>query len=110
MKEELGSGVMTNFVALRSKAYAYRELSGKELKKCKGVKKCVIRETLRYDDYVKCLFNRENIYRKQMTFKSDKHEINTIETNKIALNSEDDKRVVCKDQINTLARGHYKLC
>ena len=44
-----------------------------------------------------------------MTFKSDKHTIHTIETEKIALNPDDDKRIICEDGINTIARGHYKL-
>ena len=44
-----------------------------------------------------------------MTFKSEYHTINTIETNKIALNSKDDKRVACDNLVDTLARGYYKL-
>ena len=44
-----------------------------------------------------------------MTFKSDLHEVSTIETNKKALNSLDDKRFVFDNQIDTLALGHYKL-
>ena len=43
-----------------------------------------------------------------MTFKSDNHTINTIETNKIALSANDDKRVICENGIDTLAIGHYK--
>ena len=109
MKDELEGEIMTEFVTMRSKAYAYRELSGKESKKLKGIKKCIIRETLGFNDYKRCLFERKDVHRKQMTFKSNLHEISTIETNKIALNSKDDKRIACEDQIHTVAHGHYKL-
>ena len=38
MKDELGGKIMTGFVALRPKSYAYRKLDNKEDKKCKGIK------------------------------------------------------------------------
>ena len=37
MKDELGGGIMTEFVTLRPKMYAY-ETGGSESKKCKGIK------------------------------------------------------------------------
>ena len=40
MKDELGGGIMTEFVTLRPKMYAYKTGSV-ESKKCKGIKKCV---------------------------------------------------------------------
>ena len=58
-----------------------------------------------FNDYVKCLFDGKDVDRNQMTFKSDSHQVNTIETNKIALNSIDDKRFVCDNQIDTLAHA-----
>ena len=45
MKDELGGKIMTEFVVLRPKLYSYRELDGSEDKKCKGIKKCVVRKT-----------------------------------------------------------------
>ena len=40
MKDELGGGIMNEFVALRPKAYSYRTDDLVELKKAKGTKKC----------------------------------------------------------------------
>ena len=37
------------------------------------------------------------------------HEIYTEESNKIALSSDDDKRVIMSDGIHTLAYGHTNL-
>ena len=41
--------------------------------------------------------------------RSHKHEIFTEEVNKIALSAADDKRVILKDGIHTLAYGHWCL-
>ena len=41
MKDELGGGIMTEFVTLRPKMYAYKT-GGSESKKCKGTKKCIV--------------------------------------------------------------------
>ena len=42
-------------------------------------------------------------------FENNKHEINTVEVNKVTLNRDDDKGIVKKGGISTLARGptHY---
>ena len=117
MKDELGGKMMTEFVALRPKLYAYRKLNGEEDKKCKGIKKCVVKKTLGFDDYKMCLFDpvggmgkSKSIYRQQLMFKSRKHELHRVEVSKVALNRDDDKRIAKKDRISTLARGHNSLC
>ena len=47
MKDELGGNIMTEFVALRSKTYAYAIDDDKynEVRKAKGTKKCVIKKS-----------------------------------------------------------------
>ena len=51
MKDELGGAILTEFVALRPKLYSYKKLDGSEDKKCKGIKKCVVKKTLTFEDY-----------------------------------------------------------
>ena len=55
MKDELGGNIMTEFVALRPKLYSYRKLNGACDKKCKGIKKCIVKKTLSFEDYKNCL-------------------------------------------------------
>ena len=57
MKDELGGGIITEFVALRPKAYSYITNDFTELKKAKGTKKCVVNKMLRFRDYKNCLFD-----------------------------------------------------
>ena len=46
MKDELGGKIITEFVTLRSKAYSFLTDDGKEDKKAKGTKKCVIKNMI----------------------------------------------------------------
>ena len=104
MKDELGEKIMTEFVALRGKMYAYRKIDKEvEEKRCKGTKKCAVSEGLTFDDYNTCLFDGETIYREQL-FENKKHEVHTVNKYKIALNRDDDKRIAQADGITTLAR------
>ena len=116
MKDELAGVIMTEFIALRPKLYSYKVLNGAEstagrdeVKKCNGIKKCVVKKILTFEDYKACLFNFDTIYKSQLMFRSMKHDIFTIEVNKVALNRDDDKRISKKDGISTFARGHKDL-
>ena len=84
MKDELRGKIMTEFVALRPKLCSYQD--GSEDKKCKGIKKCIVKKTLTFEYYKTCLFNDSTEYRSQLMFRSAKHEVHTIEVNKISLN------------------------
>ena len=54
MKDELGGKIMTQFVALRPKEYSYVMDDGGSDKKAKGIKKCVIKRRLKFNDYKYC--------------------------------------------------------
>ena len=62
MKDELGGKIITEFVALRPKLYSYKKLDGLEDKKCKGIKKCIVKKTLTFEDYKTCLFSDSTEY------------------------------------------------
>ena len=106
MKDELGGKIMTEFVALRPKLYSYKKLDGEEDKKCKGIKKCIVKKTLTFEDYKNCLFNDSTEHRSQLMFQSTKHEIFTLEVNKVVLSRDDDKRISGRDGISTFTGGY----
>ena len=103
---------MTEFVALRAKTYAYLMEDGSEHKKAKGTKKCVIKRELMFENYKDSLFNDKIILKSQQRFKSDHHRVYTEEVNKIALSSNDDKRLQTFDRITTYPYGTnaFKVC
>ena len=83
---------------------------GKEEKKCKGVKKGVVKKGITLDDYKNCLFTKEDQQRTMNAIRSRKHNIHTESITKIALSANDDKRwIILEDGTNTLAIGHYKI-
>ena len=108
-KDEMGGEVIVSYVGLRPKLYSYVTLSEKEEKKAKGVKKPVIKNQLKFEEYKECLFNKSILRKEQYNIRSYDHEVFTEKINKIALSPFDDKRYILEDGIHTLAWGHYKL-
>ena len=106
MKDELGGGIITEFAALRPKAYSYRTDDLVELKKAKGTKKCIVKKMLGFDDYKKCLFEKEKVLKSQQRFKSENHTMYTECINKVALSYDDDKRIVTSDGITSYPYGY----
>ena len=68
--------------------------------------KNVTKRNIKFDDYREWLFSRKEQHRKMYVIRSHFNEIYTEEINKIALSSDDDKRVIIADGIYTLAYGH----
>ena len=101
---------MKEFVALRAKTYAYLIDDDGEVKKSKGTKKCVIKRDLMFKNYKDCLFNGEVILKSQQRFKSDNHKGYTEEVNKMALSSNDDKRLQTFDRIETYSHRTTEKC
>ena len=54
-----------------------------------------------FEDYKDSLFNNNTILRSQLRFKSDLHIVYTEEVNKIALSSNDDKRLQTLNRVTT---------
>ena len=103
MKDELGGKVITEFVALRPKTYSYLTDDCKEDKKAKGTKKCVIKRMIKFNDYENCLLKDEVVLKSQQRFRSKGHNVYTENINKIALSSNDDKRLITSDKITKLS-------
>ena len=106
MKDELGGKIITEFVTLRPKTYSFLTHDGKEDKKAKGTKKCVIKKIIKFNDYKKCLLNDEVILTSQQTLISKKHDVYTENINKIALSNNDDKRIISSNKITSYPNGY----
>ena len=102
-KDEVAGKQITCSVGLRPKLYSFRIEEDKEVRKCKGIKKNVVKKKIDFDDYVQCLFTGKKGMRKMKIIRSEKHDIYSKEVNKVALSNEDDKRKVLKDGVQTQA-------
>ena len=109
MKDEAGGKIIEEFVGLRAKLYSYKMFKGKEEKKCKGIKKSVIKNNISHEDYKECLWSQKPQMRKMNVIRSYNHEIFSETVNKIALSANDDKRIIRKNKISTFAYGYYKI-
>ena len=106
MKDELGGKIITEFVTLRSKTYSFFTDNGKEDKKAKRTKKFIIKKMIKFNDYKKCLLNGEIILKSQQRFISNKRDVYTENINKVALNNNDDKRIVLSNKITSYPYGY----
>ena len=130
MKDEACGRTITEATCLRPKMYAYEmdEYDGmceKEFcdgrcgkkgcvgnggKKCKGIKGIVVKTKMTNDHYKDCLFNDKTYLAKFNVLRSRKHDITTEQVTKVALSSNDDKRIIMPNdpEHRTLALGHWR--
>ena len=129
MEDESGGKIIIEFIGLKAKTFSYLIRNGSEYKKEKGIKKCVIKRKLKFENYKNCfektqlenkihyleknkvgidnikkdleefIRNNKSILKIQQRFKSERHNVFTQEINKIALSSNDDKRMQSIDLI-----------
>ena len=81
-------------------------------KKAKGIKKCIMKRRLMFENYKDSLFNNKDKLKSQQRFKYDHHNVYTEEVNIIALNSNDDNRLQKVDRFTTYSYGTnaFKVC
>lgn len=106
-KDEMAGNIISDFIGLRSKLYCIKTCD-QVIKKAKGAKSSVVRN-LSVSDYENVLLSNEVIKRKNILFKSIKHQIFTQSVNKIVLSNKDDKRFICSNKISTLAWGNAAI-
>ena len=120
-KDEIGGKIMTEFCALRAKTYSFLTDEYTDVdyaknkitnKKAKGTKKSIIKREFMFKNYKDSLYNDEVIIRSQQRFRSDYHRVYTEEVNKIALSSNDDKKIQTFDKVTTFPFGTnvFKVC
>ena len=67
--------------------------------------KNLIKRVLNFKDYKDFLLNNEIILKSQQKFKSEAHNVYTGEMNKIALSSNDDKKLQTFDRVTSCPYG-----
>ena len=102
-KDEVAGRQITHFIGLTPKLYSFKIEEDKDVRKCKGIKKNVVSKGITFEHYFECLFTGEKQMRSMKIIRSENHDIYSKEVNKIALSSEDDKRIVLDNKVNTLA-------
>ena len=105
-KDECGGAAkIVDAVFLKPKLYSLKTTS-KGVVKAKGV--MMNQTTLSHDDYVNVLTGGDCRYVKQRRIGSQKHQLFTISSTKLALSCNDDKRQWVTEN-DSLAYGHYRL-
>ena len=74
----------------------------------KGTKKFA-QAKLNHEMFIKTLETGDLVRVENIKFNTDKHQLQTVCVNKIALSAYDDKRYISSDQKTTLPFGHYSL-
>jgi len=109
MKDECNGEIKTEFVGLRSKTYSVRVEGEDRMKKCKGIKASVVKSSISFKDYLKCLTEGVIQTRTQSTFRSRHQRVFTVEQTKLALSPHDKKRFLLQNSTRTLPWGHCKI-
>ena len=68
----------------------------------------MIKNKITFNDYFNVLFNNTKPIKSQFGFRSKNH-VYTEKINKIALSTNDDKRIQCADKITTYPYGYYDI-
>ena len=108
-KDEVFGIPITEFVGLRSKMYSYIKDNHKVGKTAKGIKKIVIKNDIKHEDYKNTLLNNKQMYHKMKTIRSQNHQLGSYEINKVSLSCFDDKRYIHDNGVSSYAYGHYKI-
>ena len=108
-KDEASGIPVVEFVGLRSKMYSYMKDNDKCEKTAKGIQKNIIIQNIKHIDYKEVLFNNKQMQHTMKTIRSNNHQLESFELNKISLSCFDDKRFIHQNGITSFAYGHYKI-
>ena len=108
-KDEAAGVPICEFVGLRSKVYSYMKDNQTGGKTAKGIKKNVIKNDIKHENYKQTLLENKQMYHKMKTIRSRNHKLGSYEINKVSLSCFDDKRYILENGIKSYAYGHYLI-
>ena len=82
---------LLNSQDLKSKMYSYIKNDEKGGKTAKGIKKNVIKNNIKHEDYKNTLINNKQMHHKMKTIRNQRHHLDSYEINKVSLSCFDDK-------------------
>ena len=108
-KDEACGVPIVEFIGFKSKMYFYVKDNEKGGKTAKGIKKNVIKNNIKHEDYKNTLMNNEQMHHKIKTIRSQRHQLGSYEINKVSLSCFNDKRYIHDNGMSSYAYGHYKI-
>ena len=72
-KDDSAGQQTKEYAATQAKRYDILTDNGREIKKCKGIKKAVVENSLTIDDYKNCIFNHQSQMRQINIIRSRDH-------------------------------------
>ena len=88
--------------------YSYVKDSEKGGRTAKGIKKNIIKNNIRHEDYKNTPINNEQMHHKMKTIRSQRHQLGSYEINKVSLSCFDDKRYIHDNGTSCIPMGTTK--
>ena len=108
-KDEACGIQIIEFIGLKSKMYSYVKDNEKGGRTAKGIKKNVIKNNIKHEDYKNTLINNEQMHHKMKTIRSQRYQLGSYEINKVSLSCFNDKCYIHNNGMSSFAYGHYKI-
>ena len=108
-RDEACGILITEFIGLKSKMYSYIKDNEKGCRTGKGIKRNIIKYNIRHEDYKNTLINNEQMHHKMKTIRSQRHQLDSYEINKVSLSCVNDKCYIHDNGTSSYAYGHYKI-
>ena len=89
--------------------YSYVKVNDVSGRTAKGIKKNVIKNDLKHEDYKSVLLNSKQLHHEMKTVRRQKHQLGSYEINKISLSCFDDKLYIHNNEITSYTYGHYNI-
>ncbi len=109
-KDEVNGKIITGFIGLAPKMYAFKLYDGQEEKKAKGVSKQTVKKQINYNMYKETLEDaeckRNNV--QFDTLRSNKHQIHAVACCKSGLSNFENKRYYHRNN-ESVPYGHYSV-
>ena len=93
MKDEIPNDTFLEACFLKTKAYCFNTVKGEDKKKLIGITKANIRNQINLEDYTNAIYEGKTKYLTNYTIDSNRHQLDTREQYKTALDPFDDKGI-----------------